>query len=119
MILSDEEKTALNKIASLSMKDKNVVKDVLFSLLTYCTMDSKFTDQAEIVIPYVGKLKFKYKEENDGKKIISKVNIEAESSQSIVKEFVAIKNGETPPSKKYFQKQNRLHLQSLLKMEID
>ena len=41
MILSEEEKVAIDKISALSMKDKNIVKDVLFAISTYCTMDSR------------------------------------------------------------------------------
>jgi len=119
MALTEEEKIAMSKITSLSMKDKNVVKDVLLALLVYSTMESKFTENSEIIIPYIGKLKFHYREEIEGKKVLSKVDIIAEASLSIVKEFVAIKNGVMPPSKKFFQEQNRLHLQNLLKMDIE
>jgi len=117
-ILSDEEKSALNKICSVSLKDASTIKDIFFSILSCITLDSYQSNESEIIIPYIAKLKFNYVETSTEQGFESKVLIEAEPLPSLIKEFVSIRNGEEPPSKKYFRKQNSLQIEKFLKMEM-
>jgi hypothetical protein len=116
MQLSEQEKQALAKISSVSLKDYSIIKDVFFSILSCITFDSYIRDESEMIIPYIAKLKFKYEEQPSEQGFNSKVLIEAEALPSLIKEFVAIRNGEEPPSKKYFRKQNSLQIEKFLKM---
>ncbi len=118
-ILSDEEKIAFEKIASLSLKDKTVIKDVLFSILSYASIEGMRSDSSEVIIPYLCKLKINYSESACEEGMKSNLQIEAEPLPSLYKEYVCIKNGENPPTKKYFEKQNRLHLKKILKIGED
>jgi hypothetical protein len=105
MILSNEEKLALKKIAALSTKDETVVKEVLFALLAYATLEAyNNKNEGEIILPYIAKLNLKYKEEPAANGYSASVDIEAKALSPLIQEFVCLKNGEDPPSKKYFKK---------------
>jgi len=112
--LSDEEKSALLKIASLCTKDKTTIREVMFAILSYSTLESFHSDESEIILPYIGKIKFKYEEEPNDKGFTSKVIMTAEPMPSLIKEFISIRNGEEPPSKKHIRKQNRFHIDKLI-----
>lgn len=117
--LSEEEKIALKQISAISLKDASSIKDVLFSILSCITINSYDNDhESEFIIPYIAKLKFKYVETPVEQGFESNILIEATPMPSLIKEFVCIKNEETPPSKRYFRKQNNLHLEKLLKMDV-
>lgn len=115
MQLSEQEKNAIKRITSISLKDQTTIKDVFFSILSCITIDSYINNESEVIIPYIAKLKFKYKEVPTGQGFESKVFIEAEPLPSLVKEFICIKNDEEPPSKKYFRKQNSLQIEKYIK----
>jgi hypothetical protein len=115
--LSQEEKDALAKISSISLKNYSDIKDIFFSILAYISLDTLFKDDSEIIIPYICKLKFKYEEIAIEQGFESKIIIEAEPLPSLINEFVCIKNGETPPSKRYFRRQNSLEIEKFLKSE--
>jgi len=113
---TNEEKIAFKKICSISTKDKTTVRDVLFAILTYAGMEA-FKEDNEIIIPYLCKLKLNYKEIINEKGIESIIDVEGEPSSLLLKEFACIKNDEKPFTKKYFEKQNRLHFKNLLKIK--
>jgi len=117
MILSDEEKLAFEKIAAISLKDKATIKDVLYALLSYTTIEALKGNESEIIIPYLCKLKLSYKETQTNKGVESIVDIQAEPLPSLMKEYVCIKNNEDPPTKRYFLKQNKLHIKEILKLD--
>lgn len=116
-ILSDEERIAFDKIASISLKDKSTIKDVLFAILSYATIEGMKSNESEIIIPYICKLKINYSEESTAQGLKSNLDLIAEPLPSLLKEYVCIKNEEKPPTKKYFEKQNRLHLKKILKLD--
>jgi len=111
----EEEKSAFRKIVALSSKDQATVRDVLFGILTYATIESFNSEQNEIVIPYLCTLNIKYKEIPNEKGIESFVTIDATPSNMLLKEFLAVKNGEEPITKRYFKKQNRFQIKNFLK----
>lgn len=108
MQLSEQEKEAIKKITAISLKDYATIKDIFFSILSYISIDAHCNQESEVIIPYICKLKIKYDESPVAKGFESKVYIEAEALPSLVKEYINIKNGEEPPSKKYFRKQNSM-----------
>ena len=117
-VLSDREKEALLKICSLSHKDQSTVKDVLFAILTWITLESYNKNDSEIILPYIAQLNFHYSETPDPNGYLSEVKINSIPMPALLKEFISIKNGEDPPTKKYLKRANRLHIQSLLKMDV-
>lgn len=119
MQLSDIEKQFLAKISAVSMKDQTTIKDVLFAILTCITLESYHKNESEIVIPLIAKLKFKYSEESSDKGYLSDIEIEAEPMPALINEFLAIKNGEEPNTKRHFRKQNRIELGSGLKIDFE
>jgi hypothetical protein len=116
--MSDQEKEALLKICSVSLKDGATIKDIFFSILSCISLDSYESNESEMIIPYIAKLKFKYEERPTEQGFESKVLIEAEPLPSLITEFIAIRNDEEPPSKKYFRKQNSLQIEKFLKMDM-
>ena len=54
-ILSDEERIAFDKIASISLKDKSTIKDVLFAILSYATIEGMKSDESEIIVKLLKK----------------------------------------------------------------
>ena len=116
-IFTPQESNAFDKIVSLSSKDKNSVRDVMFAILTYATLESFNEEDNEIIIPYLCSLKINYDEVPNEKGIESSVTITAKPSAMLLKEFVAIKNGEEPAVKKYFKRQNRLNFKNFLNIE--
>ena len=119
MIFSEQEKIAFNKIVALSSKDQGTVRDVLFAILTYATIEAFNQEDNEVIIPYLCSLKLKYMEYANEKGIESNIDIIAKPSIILLKEFVSIKNNEEPITKKYFKRQNRLHFKNLLKIDIE
>ena len=109
MELPDIEKIALEKIAALSTKDRTTVREVLYAILTYITLTMYEEDieneNKEIIIPYIGKLKLKYKEDSVEEGYASSVIVEADAAPTLIQEFVCLKNGEDPPSKKFYRRQ--------------
>lgn len=115
MGLTDEEKEALSIITACSMQSETTVKEVLLAILIYSSIkfyDSK--DSSKVTIPYFGEFNLTYKENPGEKGIVSDIDISALPSVSLLKEFVAIKNGEQPPSKKYFKKVRNSKLKDFL-----
>jgi len=119
MIFSEQEKQAFSKIVALSSKDQGTVRDVLFAILTYATIDAFNQEENEIIIPYLCSLKLKYIEQVNEKGIESNINITAEPSVILLREFVSIKNNEEHTTKKYYKRQIRLYFKNLLKIDIE
>lgn len=125
MYLLDEEKLTLEKIALLSSHSTKVVKDVLFALLTYITMemyviqdeyDTINDKKLEIIIPFLCKLWITYTEKINKDTIKSEIQLEAQPLSLLCKEILAIVNNEEPLTKKYFRKQNQLFFKKLLEI---
>lgn len=116
MALTSEEEIAFSKIVALSTKDRSTVRDVLFAILTYGTIEAYNQEENEITIPYLCTMNLKYKEVANEKGIESSIDVNATPSATLLKEFVAIKNGEEPMTKKYFKRQNKLHFKKFLNL---
>ena len=119
MIFSEQEKHAFSKIVALSSRDQSTVRDVLFAILTYATIEAFNQEENEIIIPYLCSLNLKYTEQVNEKGIESNIEIKAKPSVMLLKEFVSVKNDEEPITKKYFKRQNRLHFKNLLKIDME
>ena len=119
MIFSEQEKQAFSKIVALSSRDAGTVRDGLFGLLTYATLEAYNQEENEIIIPYLCSFNLKYTEQVNEKGIESNIDIIAKPSVMLLKEFISIKNDEEPITKKYFKKQNRLHFKNLLKIDME
>lgn len=103
MKVSDKEKPWFDKLQSLCKRDKKTIKDVLISILTMMTLE-EYEGNDEVVIPYIGTIKFNYNDETTSKGRITKVTLEMEPSQTMINEFSAISDGEKTPSEKHYQK---------------
>ena len=112
MKLSKEERNFLENITAISALDKKSVRTFFRTLLVASTM-SIFTGENEIYIPYLCKLKIDYKVEGNE----LKVNISADPSIELIDEIKSIVNDESPPSKKYFQKEIFEKLKNILEIE--
>jgi hypothetical protein len=115
---SEKEKLNFDQIVSLTSLNQSQVRDVLFAILTCASLNAHSQDN-EITIPYLCTLKFNYEEITNDKGIESIISIDAEPSATLLKEYVAVKNGEEPITKKYFKRQNRLHFKNMLNIYAD
>jgi hypothetical protein len=115
---SEKEKSNFDQIVALTSLTQTQVRDVLFAMLT-CASLNAHSQENEITIPYLCTLKFNYEEVTSDKGIESSIKIEAEPSVTLLKEYVAIKNGEEPITKKYFKRQNKLHFKNMLSINTD
>mgnify|MGYP001169642219 FL=1 len=124
MIISDEEKQVLDILSLISTHSKQTVKDVLFALLSYMTMNFYMTSENsentdtikfEMIIPFLCKLHVSYieKEKEQGN-IVSNISINAFPLQAFSKEILSIVNNEEPYTKKYFKQQNKMFFKKLL-----
>lgn len=126
MKLTLEEKNFIERIVAISALDKKSVKTFFRSLLIASTI-AVYSEEDEIVIPYLCKLKIKYNDYLDTKKGSTvKVNMYAEPCEELIAEIKAISEGEQPPSKKYIKKEifeeikNKLEISELdLDMDED
>ena len=111
------EKLYIKKIAALSKKDKDAVRDVMLAFVKLCTIDL-YAGKKEIIIPYVCKLKVntEYVEINGKKE--EKVILEAEPARAFLEEFFAIREGRETPSERYLMRQIDKKLQDLLKLAV-
>lgn len=116
MKLTKEERNFVDNIVAISALDKKSVKTFFRSLLIACTM-SVFTGENEIYIPYICRLKIGYDTEDtdEGKKL--NVNLMSEPAQELISEIKSILNDESPPSKKYLQKEIFEKLKNILEIE--
>lgn len=113
MKLSKEEKNFLENITAISALDKKSVRTFFRSLLVASTM-SVFTDENEIYIPYLCKLNINYDVDENGN---LNIKIDAEPSIELTEEIKSIVNNDSPPSKKYFQKEIFEKLKNILEIE--
>ena len=117
--MTPEETNAFDKIVALSSCEKNKVRDILFAILTYATLESFNKEDNEIIIPYLCSLNLKYLETTNDKGIESNIEVTAKPSGMLLREFVSIKNGEEPATKKYFKRQNRNIFKTMMQIGED
>lgn len=115
---SEKEKSNFDQIVALTSLTQSQVRDVLFAILT-CASLNAHSQENEITIPYLCTLKFNYKETTNDKGIESSISIDAEPSTTLLKEYISIKNGEEPITKRYFKRQNKLHFKNMLNLNTD
>lgn len=114
----------LEKVAAVSGKDKQIVNDVLQSLLFVSTLEifqnedkNKQENTAEITIPYFCSLKLNfYNKLVEGQKQ-TVIDLQATASPALVEEITAIIDGVELPSKKYIKKKMQKTLKTKLEIE--
>jgi len=116
MKLTLEERNFVEKITAISALSKRSVKTFFKSLLMACSA-SVYSDENEIIIPYLCKLKIKYNDYVTEKGTKVKVMLEAEPCDELIDEIKAISEGNQPPSKKFIKKEIAEELKN--KLEID
>lgn len=124
MLFTPEEKDFFEKICAVSRKDKATVKEVLLALLYVSTKQSysaKFSkaEYAEITIPYICSLKWKYKDKFVGNGITTEVEMLATASNALKRELSCISDGETTPTEKYIKNLISNHIDEVLELNID
>jgi len=121
---SAEEIDFFEQICAISKKDKDTVRDVLKSLLMVTTANLYF-DKDEIYIPYLCKLKIKYE---DAIRVNNKtarawsttdISVTAEPLTALIKEIVAINEGDDPESLQHLDNSIAMKMSQLLEVIDD
>ena len=114
--LNDEEKDILEKISSISTRDKTIVKDV-FKALLKTIVYKLYMDDNEIHIPYIGSLKIEYHDKlvHDHVEVVT--DLTCTPSESLMAEIRAISEGNITPTKEYIKKRITKKFEELLEIE--
>ena len=119
MKLTLPEKNFIENITAISALDKKSVKTFFRSLLMACTM-AVYSDENEIIIPYLCKLKINYTDNHTKRGNKPIVKITAEPCDELIAEIKAISEGGEPPSKKYLKQEIMEELKNKLEIsELD
>lgn len=110
--MSFEEKHFLDKISAISAKDINTVRDVMRGLLMASALEVH-AGNSVINIPYICKLTIDVQQCEDKKKKETVV-LTAEPNDTLIKEIITIKNGDTAPSEEHLKKEIHKTLNMLL-----
>jgi hypothetical protein len=112
------------QICTVSKKDKETVRDILRSILMVTTANLYF-DKTEIVIPYLCKLNIKYEDAIRINKKTSKcwsttdISITAEPLTALIKEIVALNEGDDPESLQHLDNSIAMKMSQLLEVVDD
>lgn len=115
-LLTEKETLYIERIAAISCKDKSAVIDVLRACLISGTIEL-LSGKNEISIPFICDLKIDYKDKHTKQGLITEVELQATPNQALVREVIAISDGEETPTEAYFKKGIQSKLKQLLNVE--